>query len=85
MQFFSLLKVVVFKYHNSVKELESMDDILPLMILVLSRLPTKTRINSFVSYFEEFVNSVSDRDFSFEEKYLFHFKVLIGNIACCFR
>ena len=69
------MKVVVFKYYNSARDIEAMDDILPLMILILSRLPQKFPIFDYVDYFTDFVNTVDDRDFSFEEIYVLHFKV----------
>lgn len=74
-QFFSMMKIVVFKYYNSVKEIETMDDILPLMILILSRLPLDVRIFEYVDFVFDFVNTIDDKDFSFEEIYLLHFKV----------
>ena len=73
-----MMKVVVFKYYNSAKEIESMDDIFPLMILILSRLPKNILIFEFIDYFTDFVNTIEDRDYSFEEIYVLHFRVLFN-------
>ena len=61
------MKVVVFKYYNSAKELETMDDIMPLMILILSRLPLDVGSYDHIECLTDFVNTIEDRDFSFEE------------------